>query len=574
MSQKMQRILIDGKEIEEGAVINKWFNQRFNANKNILVATVGGTGCLSGETIIVVSRNKGTRRYTIKHLFDSFNGKTSPNGNKFDLSLPTFIRSFNGEIIRLNRVKKVFYSGIKKVYSLTLENGLSIKSTEEHLFLTKENKWIELSKLKGREIMCDTLNAEPLKRKRIKLRDIGLNVGKNHPYNIQPNGQISVHNLIYEARMNGLEFTEYLDILLNESERCKILKYINPSTQTIHHKDGCHYNNSIENLELLPRQEHYFKHNSYTNFSQGVPKFSKVIDIKLVGDEETYDIECEEPYHNFVANGIVVHNSGKTYSNIRMCELWYKYKFDEPFPQENICFSVSEAVKRLRGGLRKGEFIIVEEAGVLINSLDFQNKIAKFFTGVLQSFRSKNIGVVFNLPNISFLNKTARTLLHVVFQTQRIDPIRKEVVVKPFYWQTNSLSGKTYQKYLQQKINGHHLKIQRLNFGLPSSEILIPYEKRKDEFVNKTMDNLIELQVENDVKIKDKNKPKEIQVAIKKIYDSGITKHEEIAKVLGVHRVAVTKHLALMEENGLISHNYLEKSNNFVTRNIPLPLST
>jgi len=42
---------------------------------------------------------------------------------------------------------------------------------------------------------------------------------KNHPYNIQPNEQIDVHRLIYEARMNSLEFTEYLDILLNEPEK-------------------------------------------------------------------------------------------------------------------------------------------------------------------------------------------------------------------------------------------------------------------------------------------------------------------------------------------------------------------
>jgi len=67
--------------------------------------------------------------------------------------------------------------------------------------------------------MCDTPNSEPLNRKRIKLRDISLSVGKNHPYNIQPNHQIEVHRLIYEAKINKLEFLEYLDILLNESKK-------------------------------------------------------------------------------------------------------------------------------------------------------------------------------------------------------------------------------------------------------------------------------------------------------------------------------------------------------------------
>ncbi len=34
--------------------------------------------------------------------------------------------------------------------------------------------------------------------------------------------------------------------------------------------------------------------------------------IKYFGEEMTYDISCKAPYHNFIANGFVVHNSGKT----------------------------------------------------------------------------------------------------------------------------------------------------------------------------------------------------------------------------------------------------------------------
>lgn len=37
--------------------------------------------------------------------------------------------------------------------------------------------------------------------------------------------------------------------------------------------------------------------------------FVKIKEIKYIGKEDTYDIEVVGPYHNFVANGIVVHNS-------------------------------------------------------------------------------------------------------------------------------------------------------------------------------------------------------------------------------------------------------------------------
>jgi hypothetical protein len=276
------------------------------------ICCVGQSGCLSGDTLIKVNRGEGCRTYPLHRFYKNYKGLFSNWRKNFDLSIPSFIRSFNGEEIRLNKIKSVIYSGKKEVYKLTLENGLSIKATKEHKFMTRDNGWMELQNLKDKEIMCDTLNPEKCKRKRLKLRDISLSVGKNHPNNLQPNRKISVHTLIYEASINNLSFLDYLDILLNEPERCKKLNYINPETHIIHHKDGCHYNNSIDNLELLPKNEHYLKHNLYTNFSQGSPKFSKVLNIEYVAEEDTYDIECEAPHHNFVANGIVVHNSGKT----------------------------------------------------------------------------------------------------------------------------------------------------------------------------------------------------------------------------------------------------------------------
>lgn len=47
------------------------------------------------------------------------------------------------------------------------------------------------------------------------------------------------------------------------------------------------------------------------------PSYTKAISYEYIGEEPTYDIICEEPYRNFVANGIVVHNSGKSYCSIR-----------------------------------------------------------------------------------------------------------------------------------------------------------------------------------------------------------------------------------------------------------------
>lgn len=36
---------------------------------------------------------------------------------------------------------------------------------------------------------------------------------------------------------------------------------------------------------------------------------SEIISVRLVGEEMTYDLSVEGPHHNFVANGMIVHNS-------------------------------------------------------------------------------------------------------------------------------------------------------------------------------------------------------------------------------------------------------------------------
>jgi thymidylate synthase (FAD) len=43
-------------------------------------------------------------------------------------------------------------------------------------------------------------------------------------------------------------------------------------------------------------------------------QFAKIVKIELVGEEMTYDLEVSGPFHNFVANGFVVHNSVNEYS--------------------------------------------------------------------------------------------------------------------------------------------------------------------------------------------------------------------------------------------------------------------
>lgn len=176
--------------------------------------------------------------------------------------------------------------------------------------------------------------------------------------------------------------------------------------------------------------------------------------------------------------------SGKSWRDLRMAELWYKYHFKEQFPTENICFGIGDGMKLLASGkLRKGEVIIFEEAGVNLGSRDWSSKISKMFNYILQSFRSMNIAFFFNLPYLSMLDSQARHLLHYSFESYSIDYEKGLNICKPFFHQVNQGTGKIYKKYLRVKHGKSSTRMKTLAFNKPSPYLIEAYEAKKKAYL-------------------------------------------------------------------------------------------
>lgn len=58
----------------------------------------------------------------------------------------------------------------------------------------------------------------------------------------------------------------------------------------------------------------YAEHKIVTNEIENIdiPELQNIKNIEFVGNRNVYDIKMEDPHHNFVGNGIVVHNCGKS----------------------------------------------------------------------------------------------------------------------------------------------------------------------------------------------------------------------------------------------------------------------
>lgn len=290
--------------------------------------------CLSGDTELVAYQSKigyTSKKWTLKQLWEW----QSDVKRKGRLKLIT-LRSVNDNgIIVKGKIKQIIQSGIKKTYTVIFRSGRNIKSTLEHRFLTKEG-WKQLSELsEGARVYANGLpaikNEEWLRKVYIdenntltevaklagccvthvtkSLRYYGINkplsmrknrcpgYGKKGMFSTEEKKRISI-------RMKGENSPNWKgnDIKPN-SGRLRANKIYHPDRcwgcqceKKIerHHIDGNPINNEKSNIIFLYQKVF----------------LDEIISVKEnMVMEPTYDVEMETEPYNFVANGIVVHNS-------------------------------------------------------------------------------------------------------------------------------------------------------------------------------------------------------------------------------------------------------------------------
>jgi hypothetical protein len=162
------------------------------------------------------------------------------------------IVSFNEDYsFLLQNISKVFHSGVKPVYRITFYSGYCLDCTENHRLL-KSNEY---------------------NNEFVTLKDFNIK---------QENGNILIDSKIINTYFVGIDSVErkgysYKNLQVDGSEN--IYVSVNSSSSGI-------------------------KYNEYEIYEP-----MRITNIEYLGEIDTYDIEIEGKYHNFVANGVVVHNS-------------------------------------------------------------------------------------------------------------------------------------------------------------------------------------------------------------------------------------------------------------------------
>lgn len=283
----------------------------------------GTQGCLAAETQIEFNRGKrnGGRPLPIKDAYAKWTGKYKLGkglGKAWDINIPTRAKSVrDGMTIGYHEVFKIVESGEKQLYRLTASNGFSIRITEHHPIMRPDGSMTPLNELKpGDEIIVEGPPINHIPRGgRNKQRATVYSI-PYHPHAWQHiiNGKNYKRShrarLVVEADMNAMSLDEFIDILRTDPLKAATLQYLADDV-IVHHVDEDPTNDTLSNLEVIDKINHDAHHAKEVGMGYISTKIVKVKSIKLDKVEMTYDMVMKAPYHNYIANGFAVSNTGK-----------------------------------------------------------------------------------------------------------------------------------------------------------------------------------------------------------------------------------------------------------------------
>ena len=273
--------------------------------------TFGGR-CLSGDTIVYKDRKKsrGYNEITIRELCNMKRyGKRKCAGSQCcgPAHLDKIqLRSLDEDecVFIRNQLVDVHFNGRQPVYEILTEAGYRIKATENHRFMNQFGEYDFLYSFDAGDLIAVNGSREI---KTGTCIDCGESVHRRS-IRCRPCADENQHKPD-ALNTSKRQRKECRSAAKNYCEQCNAMDV----RFEVHHIDRNVDNNNSDNLINLCSKCHrrlHAKEDTLGNaYSHKYLSYDEIVSIKYVGVEDTYDLEMRSPFHNFVANGFVSHNS-------------------------------------------------------------------------------------------------------------------------------------------------------------------------------------------------------------------------------------------------------------------------
>ena len=292
--------------------------------------------CLTGDAKITVKAPGGAvQRVPIKKLYENW------DGNRLKARLA---RCYDTETERFidAPIKSVYKTGEKPVYRYKVQSTQTVKEiscTKEHKVLTKEKGFIDFGVAyeQNLTIALNGHQANPLPYQKKEVLEGHAWMGSTRfaqefgiadvtarkwfrllnvtPHKPNHTAKSSI-NSTFKAKLQSFMKWARTEIKKNYCECCGHdgSKSRLEVSHIIAHDGSPELAFDEKNLQTLcascHRKYDIEKQEKRYGWTLGMTaKWGKIISEEYLGIEETYDIEMDHDSHNFVANGIVVHNS-------------------------------------------------------------------------------------------------------------------------------------------------------------------------------------------------------------------------------------------------------------------------
>lgn len=243
--------------------------------------------CVTGDTEVtfckpVAGKSNGRDKRPIAELYRMWTGKVKYQGGKKGKRNVSggHVKVFNEDTQQFesSHIVDVIYQGVKPVFLLTTESGQCVRITGNHEVMTQRG-WVAVDALvPGVDYMVTEELSGELVNPGNKRRDCDVADVIARRYHVK---------------------TECARCGATENLECDHIIPVNAG--------GTHDADNLQTLCCECHKEKSAKEKSPCRPNAFQPRWTRVVYIEPAGSEDVYDITVEG-WHNFLANGLVVHN--------------------------------------------------------------------------------------------------------------------------------------------------------------------------------------------------------------------------------------------------------------------------